>query len=134
ATLNLKAEENQTPVVYVTATPGEEIQSGTPVELAAWIDKAGSTPVVQWYKNNIPVGNNSIAYKDNEPADNDSFYCVVYSSLRCSDPDSVVSDVVVIRVGQPSGVTGPVNGSSLIRLYPNPNNGVFILEGTVADN
>ncbi len=131
-TLNLTVEQVVVPEVYITATPGHEISPGRSVTFASWVTNSGVNPTIIWRKNGEQVGTSNIAYTDNDLQDGDSITCTVYSSIFCARPDSVVSKPIIIAVTNVTGITGIDAAGSKLRLYPNPNNGMFIIEGTVS--
>lgn len=120
------------PVVSITANPGAIGRAGAPVTYTATVTNGGTTPVYQWKKNRVAVGTNSNAYTNNAWAVNDTVTCTVISNSPCANPDTVVSNLIVMKAA--TGV-GQVNGSgNNISIYPNPNNGSFTLVGTINGN
>jgi hypothetical protein len=93
---------------------------------------AGTSPVVQWYKNGAAIaGANQFKYYTNTLVNTDVITCGVTSSDLCAAPGTVMSPG--IRVGVvPEGVQQISDNGSNFTLQPNPNKGVFTINGTIS--
>ncbi len=131
-TLNLTVEQTTVPQVIVIATPDYKVAPDTPVTFAAWVSNAGTSPAIVWRKNGAQVGTGGISYTDNNLQNGDIITCTVYSTFACSRPDSVVSEPIVMEIS--TGIARVHAVGSDLRMYPNPNNGSFTIEGTLPGN
>lgn len=88
---------------------------------------AGDKPKYQWKRNGRDIiGATSDTWSSSGLANNDSISVVLASDYLCSEPDTAVSNKIGITVT--TGVNDLKPAHSLA-LYPNPNNGHFILKG-----
>ena len=72
--------------------------NGTTLTFTATVTNGGSSPVYQWYKNNVAVGTNTDTYSETATITmNDSVWCVVTSSATCATPNPVTSNVVIVN-------------------------------------
>ena len=116
------------PIDSIGAIPGFSIGRGETDTLIAFVTGGGTSYLYQWVVNSTIVpGANSYMYITDSLANNDSVSCIVVSVGPCGGDSSFNS--VAISVG-PSAVATVTQGAGLT-LYPNPNNGVFTLQGTV---
>ena len=69
-----------------------------PVTFSSTIVNGGTSPVYQWRKNRIPVGTNSPTYIDGALVTNDSVSCMLTSNETCANPDTAMSNIVVMTV------------------------------------
>jgi PKD repeat protein len=111
------------PHVTVSASPGLQIEEGTTVTLTATVTDGGSHSAYQWYVNGIPVPAATTNTYVSQFNDHDTITCRVTSSGVC--PDTSSFDRVFIRVK-------PVSVTHNIGLYPNPNNGTFMIKGNLS--
>lgn len=117
------------PVVTVTVSPSDTITFiGQPVTFTATLANCGSSPVYQWYENGTAIVGATSATYSTTAVGNDAFYCIAECNIPCAVSVSNHSNVVTLYTGHvgvnnihPSGVS--------FSLYPNPNDGTFILSG-----
>jgi|GEM_PF-2749697 len=115
------------PSVNIAANPGTTISQGTSVTFTATPANVGASPTYQWQLNGADVsGAVTNTYITNTLADNDQVSVIVYSSDSCSNPDTALSSSLAIVV---SGIGYMGNVAGDIQLFPNPNNGSFIIKG-----
>jgi hypothetical protein len=117
------------PEVEVVANPGTVVPAGTEVTFTTVVNNAGPAPTYQWLINAIPVnGATQPVFKTSNLRNGDSVTCRVSGAGACS---KTTINSVLMTITPATGV-GQVNlmGSDL-RLYPNPNTGVFEVRGTV---
>jgi hypothetical protein len=112
------------PSVALSANPSGPIVSGTSVEFSANLLNGGSNPIYTWYKNGVVVGTDS-TYIDNNLIYGDTIWLLIASNEPCALPNQAISDSLVIDV-----ITRTFNMSlsENLKVYPNPNNGSFILD------
>ena len=127
-TMNVAAEV--LPTVAIHAHPGTIINIGESDTLTADVANGGPSPRYQWYINGIPVpGATTAFFISHTFVNGDNVSVTVTSSGACSG--LVASAHVVLTVGNVN--VGQVTSSSMdIRLFPNPNSGVFTIKGTLA--
>jgi FG-GAP-like repeat/Secretion system C-terminal sorting domain/Bacterial Ig-like domain (group 2) len=116
--------------ITLTAIPGSSIQPGQNVTLTAAVQHDGAILTYQWLVNGVTIaGANGATYSSSKFANNDLVTCVV-GSRNCNDYS--VSGSVRIKVnGAIIGKNGVLAGSA-IQVVPNPNNGSFVIRGTLA--
>jgi len=105
-----------TPSVSVGANTPSPICAGTNVTFTATPVNGGTTPVYQWYKDNIAVGTNSNIYSTTALSNGDSVWCVLTSNASCvtkSTAKSNVTHYTVNPVLTPSVTIAANTGSSI---------------------
>ena len=118
------------PAVSISVAPGTVIASGTPVAFTALTSSAGPAPTYQWYKNGAPIsGETNSNYITSSLVDMDSISCRVTGTDPCGYESF---NSVIMRVkGQTSGLSNIAGGID-IALVPNPNNGEFVIKGSLS--
>jgi hypothetical protein len=129
---NVVMEVNQAvaPTVVIYANPGTTIAAGQTVEFTAIINNGGPTPQYQWLVNGGPItGATSATFASSDLFNNDSVSCVVLSSGPCGGLPSF--NTVIMTVNGNVGVV-KVNADDMdVRVMPNPNKGIFSVQGSV---
>lgn len=119
------------PTVSITANPSRPIHPHEYVTFTANTANAGNNPAYQWLRNSIDIiGAQSSIWSANTLNDNDTVSVIITSSYKCPQPKTDTSNTVIIKLSS-------VNDNQLIStftLYPNPNNGQFILRGNIEQN
>jgi hypothetical protein len=117
------------PAVTISANPGGPLQPNEYVTFTATVTNGGNNPTYQWKRNGLDViGATGNSWGANTLTDGDNISVTLTSSYRCPQPLTVTSNS--IRVSILSSVAG-TKSSGLI-LYPNPNDGRFVLKGHLA--
>jgi sugar lactone lactonase YvrE len=117
------------PAVNIVST-GTTINNGQPVTFTASVTNGGANAAYQWQNNGVNIpGATSSTYTSTTLADNNVITCVIHSNALCAAPDSASSNPILVHIS--SGVASITGGSNDIQLYPNPNNGSFIIEGNI---
>ena len=126
----VKVEPSIPPTIAIFASPGTTITPGTNVTFTAVVTNGGTTPAYQWKRNGINVGTNSASYSSNTLVSNDTITCVVISSNTCAAPANAASNQLIMKIS--TGIGQVAGSGNDITLYPNPNNGLFTVKGTLA--
>lgn len=119
------------PKVSITANPGNTVPHGTDITFTANATDTGTNPSYQWRKNSVPIpGATGKTYLALYPSliSTDRVSVVVKNTTnKCVDTDSTVSTLMVL-------FTSGIGNISFDRfsVYPNPNHGHFILQGSMA--
>ena len=117
------------PSVSITATPNRPLNVDEYVTFTATVTNGGNFPKFQWKRNGQDVqGATGPVWSANTLNDNDSISVEIISNYRCPQPPGAQSNGIRIKVL--TGV-GDVNQQHNLSLYPNPNNGRFILKGII---
>jgi PKD repeat protein len=85
-------------------TNNNPICAGTLVTFTSVITNGGTNPVYQWKRNDMDVGTSIPTYSDYGLANNDVVTCTLISSETCVDPDTAISNAIVI-MANPAMVT-----------------------------
>jgi len=117
-----------TQTASITANPGNVIQYGQNVSFTVATTNGGAA--YQWYKNsNIIPGATDSVYSSNTLLNGDEITCVSQSNFPCVWNHYVVSNVIHMKVAL--GVGQLSNVIHDLSLFPNPNNGVFNISGSI---
>lgn len=117
-----------TQTASITASPGNMIQYGQNVTFTCVTTNGGAG--YQWSKNSHPIaGATDSVYSSNSLVNGDEITCTSESSYPCVWNKYVVSNVIHMQV--PLGVGQLTNVLQDIHPYPNPNNGIFNISGTI---
>lgn len=123
------------PVAPVVSIVADETLLFSPSQLVtfkATATDAGDKPRFQWRRNgqNI-IGANADTWATTGLAHNDSISVVLVSDYVCADPDSVESNKIGIAIKTSVGDVASIRS---LALYPNPNNGRFVLSGELSQS
>lgn len=121
------------PFITVAPSPGPTVNLGSNITFSAAITNGGPNPTYQWKKNSTYISganSNSFIANNTNTASGDTISALVHTGA-IGHPDSAVSNKVVIFY---TGGVGSVNDADNIALYPNPNNGNFVIKGKVFGN
>ncbi len=119
-----------TPGVSISANPGTLVQTGQSVTFTATATHGGSNPVFHWHKNNAVIsGAAGHTYTTSDLVHRDQISVVMYSDAPCRIHDSSVSNLLEIEV--PTTSVNNMHFTASISLYPDPNAGSFIIEGSL---
>jgi len=126
--INVEQPMANTVTVLVTRSSLASGQADTFVAIAP---NAGTSPAYQWYVNGVPVaGQTAAIFITSTLANGDIVKCAVTSSNECASPNTGFSTGIKIAVhGVWVAQVGSASGS--FALEPNPNNGTFIITGSV---
>lgn len=114
-----------TPSVVITADPNRPLEEKEYVKFTATTTNAGPVPQYQWKRNNTDVlGATGNIWSANSLSDNDVVSVEIASSYKCPSPANVLSNAITVKV---LTSVNDVQGTPALLLYPNPNNGKFIL-------
>lgn len=114
-----------TPSVNIVASPDTNIWQGLQVTFTAAPGNC-SKPTYQWKLNNQNVnGATANTWSAVTLSNNDIVSCVITCNDVCPQPKDAVSNSLTIHVATS---IGDINRITDINLYPNPNNGNFVLQ------
>lgn len=128
-TITMTVNPTAAPSVGIAANPGTVLTNSDIV----WFTASINTPNVtyQWRKNGVNIpGATGVVYTDLDPQDGDSISLFITTTDSCRTPDTASSNIVVLQVGV--GVE-KVEAQLFddINIAPNPNNGTFVISGTL---
>jgi hypothetical protein len=129
-TITVASSVNTT--ITISANPGNQICSGTPITFSASVNTTGN---YQWKLNNQNVGINSSTYSNPNLSNGDIVKCVFTSTATCASPQEVTSIPITMSVTPNPGVannttiTTPMCGNGTTRtLTGTPAGGTFSIE------
>jgi uncharacterized protein YjdB len=127
--IGLEVYPHVTPVVTVTASPSDTVAFiGQPITFTATLTNCGSSPVYQWYENGTAIAGATNATYTTSAAGSDAYYCIAACDTPCAIAVYNHSNVVTLYTGRVD-VPGVGNSIAQYSIAPNPNTGVFILDG-----
>ncbi|MCB0696028.1 MAG: T9SS type A sorting domain-containing protein, partial [Chitinophagaceae bacterium] len=113
------------PSVTISANPTHPLDEYEYVTFTAVTTNAGNNPQYQWKRNGKDVlGAKSYKWSANTLSDNDSISVEIISDYKCPQPTNAVSNYVRVKMTGVKDIAGIGN----VVLYPNPNNGKFVIE------
>ncbi|WP_276135000.1 T9SS type A sorting domain-containing protein [Polluticoccus soli] len=113
------------PTVTITADPGTLLSPWQLVKFTAVATNAGTLPKYQWKRNGQDViGATSNVWSANNLSNGDTISCVVTSGVWCASPASNTSNRMVVNIK--TGISD-IDADRKLDLYPNPNNGSFVV-------
>jgi Zn-dependent metalloprotease len=128
--LTVTVDSSVVNTVTITANHSSIIL-GQSVTFVASATHGGSSPAYQWYINGFAVpGATNATYTTTSLTYGQVVTCRVMSSEACAVPNNAVSGGITVIVS--SGVAQLSDGSSF-NLMPNPNNGSFVISGTLGN-
>lgn len=121
------------PSVTITDSPTAVLTPRTTVTFTAHPINGGKHPSYIWYKNTHKIsGVDTDIYVTNDVAVGDIISCILFSDAQCLDTFAARSNSLTIRNNTAVAQVG--NAIQDINLYPNPNNGNFILHAQLQSN
>lgn len=123
------------PQITISALPGGNpaCNASDTLHLVANVTNGGTSPFIEWYKNDtLQAGNNSSVFTISPLANGKFVYAKVKSSLTCATPSEVQSNIIVRNIARtlpPSvlmqllEVTNPDCGSRQFTFLAIPTNG-----------
>jgi hypothetical protein len=120
------------PVATVAVSPGYIVTAGTTVTFTCSIvSGGGSTPSYQWTRNSSSIaGATSSTYTTSAIGSGDVFTCIVTNNDPCSGVSAMASGITM-TIGNNTGVNNVSNSTPELLIVPNPNNGSFVVKGTL---
>jgi hypothetical protein len=120
------------PSVSIVSNPTTPLAPYQLVTFTATSANAGNNPKYQWQRNNSDViGATDNTWGTQQLSDNDNIRVILTSGYKCPQPAKDTSNIIKVVVL--TGVDN-VTGANTLQLYPNPNNGSFIIKGDVHTN
>jgi PKD repeat protein len=96
--ITMVVNASQTPTVSIAASPSNAICTGTPTTFTASATNTGTAPVYQWKVNGLNTGSNSPTYSSSSFANGDVITVTLTSNALCANPNSTVSNSVIMGV------------------------------------
>jgi len=125
----MNVDEVYIPEVEVVVTPGTTVHAADQVTFTATVTNGGPAPTYQWLKNGAVIGGaTQPVYVGKNFSNGDSVTCMVHGSGACGE---VTINSVMLTVLPSTGVATTHLGSSEVTLVPNPNNGRFVVMGSL---
>lgn len=122
-TVTINVKPLTAPTLTVTAIPGVNISTGTPVAFTANTTNC-TTPIYQWKKNGLQIaGANMPVYASTTLVNGDIIACQLTCNDTCPNPKVQTQQVTMIVT---NGVAKLISESD-ITIAPNPNNGIFTI-------
>ena len=123
--LDIHTAPTTTPVIKITASPGITVPPDSPVIFTANITGC-KNPAYQWQKNGVNIaGATGANYTTNVLHDRVLITCSLSCADTCPMPRIQISDSIVMNI---TNSVLKLNNEQQIVIYPNPNNGRFIIE------
>lgn len=114
------------PSVTINANPGFNVIPGTAITFSAIVANAGAAPSYQWKINGAAItGATNSSFTWSTFAGGEAVSCEVTSSGECGGYTSADTGIVSFSTGLLSTAAGGIK----LGVYPNPNNGDFVLKG-----
>lgn len=121
---------NNAPIVYITATPGTSVPTGSNITFNSVVFNGGVGPIYQWQRNGVDIpGATNSTYTLVGVTSTDTIRLEVTSTMGCAVPDSAFSNALVVHTNV--GVAAMPTMFDDLTLYPNPNAGTFNIKGSV---
>ncbi len=121
-----------TNTISVTVTQSGIVEGSVDTFIAV-APNGGGAPAFQWLLNGVAIpGATNAMYITATLAAGQIISCEVTSSLPCATPPTAISGGITVKVIPVSVQTEDIYGDKYT-IKPNPNNGSFIIEGTLAD-
>jgi len=120
------------PIVEITCTKADTIAYiGEEYTFYAVTEFGGHSPIYQWYINSVAVdGATSPVFTTRLYDENDTIYCKVTGNSPCDTGSYIGTSNTKVIYGLGYLSVGNVSGAAKdLTLFPNPNNGSFILSG-----
>lgn len=120
-----------TPSVDIVSVPANRVSfAGQLVTFYSEVTYGGSGVTYQWYENGTLIPGATSATFSKRVFTTDSVKCMITSSLPCTANPTSFSNSLTI-VANELDVKSTSAFENKLTLYPNPNNGSFILSGTL---
>ncbi|MCB0698846.1 MAG: hypothetical protein KDC11_03320, partial [Chitinophagaceae bacterium] len=128
-TVTMTVNATAAPAVSITANPGASVPDGQMVWFTSSVNAVGIQ--YQWRKNGFDIpGATGIMYTLLNPQDGDEISLWIRTSDSCRMPDTAISNTIVLQVGVGvATIKTPVFDD--VSIAPNPNTGLFTLEGVI---
>lgn len=124
---NIKVSKIYIPSVSVSSDKGNMVNSGQLVTFIATIANAGTIPTYQWQINGTDIPGEVMAtYKTTSLKNGDVVTCQVTGEGACG---MVSINSIAMTVDETTSVNSYSISAGSIKLTPNPNSGIFSIEG-----
>jgi Secretion system C-terminal sorting domain len=124
----LDVVENVQAAIEVEPSFDSTICIGQTVHFTATATNGGASPGYEWLVNGQSAGSGAV-FTTNQLVDQDLVVCYLTSSAACVETNPVLSNAVVVSVGDCNVATDfEANSEIGVSVFPNPNGGKFLLE------
>ena len=130
APINITVNEIVTPSVTVVPSVDSVSFLGEVVTFTATVVNGGSAPTYAWYVDGVLQSGASGSTFSMSVGHSVAVSCAIVSNAPCAEPGSIGSNLVNVYADN-EGVNNVTKGLYSLSLYPNPNNGTFVLNGLV---
>jgi hypothetical protein len=128
--ITMNVDEVYIPEVQIIVTPGTTINEGQQITFNTVVANAGTSPRYMWLKNGASIPGATLdSYTTSNIADGDSITCLVTGTGACGE--STINSVMITVIPS-TGIVATGSIGTDIMLVPNPNNGSFVIKGSVA--
>jgi hypothetical protein len=126
-TVTVTVLPNTYPSINATVAPDSNLIKGQSQVFHATANNC-SSPIYQWALNGIDVPGATINQWSSPPRlDGDKVFCKLSCSDICPLPVDTFSNTITMHITDTTNGIGTFAGESEIKLYPNPNDGSFIV-------
>ncbi len=99
------------PLGVSITVPSNPVCQGTPVQVSATINNAGTMPNIQWFMNGGPAGSGEPSYTFT-PMNQDGVFCIVTASDVCVTNNPAYSNEIIMTVIQAPSLSVTVTASA----------------------
>jgi len=116
------------PPVVKIFSGATRVKAGGSVTFSSLTYNSGTNPIYQWMVNGKDVaGANADTFVLNNVKNTDTVSLRLSTTMLCASPDYSISSPIVVQTTE--GVNDVVAAFSNMELFPNPNNGNFVIKG-----
>jgi len=133
-TVNMSVNQPAVPVVTISANPASGAVYGQQILFTTNVSNGGASPQYKWYRNGVQIAGATqasyTAIAGTDVANNDQITAVAINTDPCGD--TAISNSLTVAIVS-TAVSNANSAKNTLSLFPNPNNGDFILKGSLSD-
>ena len=128
-TITMTVNSTAAPAAGIVANPSNVFNVGDIIWFTSSVNVANAN--YQWRKNGVDIpGATGLVYNELNPQDGDTISLWIKSNDTCRTPDTAISNIIILE--HASGIAqAPQQLFDNVTIAPNPNNGTFVLKGTL---